>query len=131
MKSIVWFALGSVAVLAGCGPTAEEQRAMDQQRCGGFGFAPGTEAYATCMMKTAQQRQDEQAADQRAAADRAAAARRARDAQQAAQDRAARQNASSSASSSSSSSPSPFGPNPVDKVRDQIQKDLDKMQGSE
>jgi metal-dependent amidase/aminoacylase/carboxypeptidase family protein len=65
-------------LLAACGPTAEEQRAMDQQTCAGYGFAPGSEAMANCMMKTSQQRQAQQSADQRAAADRAAADQRAR-----------------------------------------------------
>jgi hypothetical protein len=63
--------------LAACGPTAEEQHAMDQQKCSGYGFQPGTDAYAHCMMNVSLQRQSEQAADQRAATDRWAADQRA------------------------------------------------------
>lgn len=74
--------------LAGCGPTAEEQRAMDAQRCAGFGNAPGTEAFANCLMGMSQQREAEGAADRRAAAARDAEDRRAREAQ-AAKDKAA------------------------------------------
>jgi len=76
----------SLLALAGCGPTAEEQAAMDQQACAGYGFAPGSQAMANCLMKTAQQRQAQQAADQRAAAARAAADQRTRDAARAQQD---------------------------------------------
>ena len=38
---------------------------MDQQQCVGFGFAPGSDGFATCMMRTSQQRQAEAAAHQR------------------------------------------------------------------
>ncbi len=76
----------TILLMAGCGPTAEEQAAMDQQSCSGYGFAPGTEAMANCLMRTAQQRQAQQAADQRASADRAAADQRARAAERAKQD---------------------------------------------
>lgn len=34
-----------------------EQRAADQQTCAGYGYRPGTNAFADCMMMTAQQRQ--------------------------------------------------------------------------
>jgi hypothetical protein len=46
-------ALGSLA----CCVSPEEQHAMDQQTCAGYGFAPGTDAFAHCMMSTAQQRE--------------------------------------------------------------------------
>src|ERR1700743_2940100 len=59
--------------LCGYGPSAEEQRAMDQQKCSGYGFQPGSNAYAHCLMNVSLQRESEQAADQRAAADRWAA----------------------------------------------------------
>jgi hypothetical protein len=39
---------------------------MDQQSCAGFGFQPGTDAFANCMMQTSQQRAAQDAADQRA-----------------------------------------------------------------
>jgi membrane protein involved in colicin uptake len=74
--------------LAGCGPTAEEQRAMDAHRCTGFGNVPGTDAFASCMMSVSQQRDAEEAADRRAASARADADQRAREAQ-AASDRVA------------------------------------------
>ena len=88
MKAIHLAVLGGMVLLWGCGPTAEEQRAMDQQRCAGFGFSPGTDNFAHCMMSVTQQREAQGAADQRAAADRAAADRRAQAADQAAKDRA-------------------------------------------
>ena len=129
MKSITWCMLATALLLAACGPSPAEQHAMDEQKCSGFGFPPGTDAFANCMMKTTQQREADQAANQRAAAARAAAEQRANDAEQA----AARNKAASQASSSSSSgsSSSPFGPSPVDQVRDSIQKDMDKMESGE
>jgi hypothetical protein len=129
MKTMHWLVLAPLVLMAGCGPSPEEQRAMDQQSCAGYGFPPGSDAFATCMMKTAQQRAAQQAADQRAAAAREAAEQRANAAQQAARAQAASQ--APSFSSSSSSSSSPFGPSPVDKVRDQIQNDIDKMSSGE
>ena len=128
--------LGTTVLIAGCGPTAEEQRAMDQQKCAGFGFAPGTDALAHCMMGVSQQRDAEAAADQRAAAAQAAADRRNQAAIKAAQDQADKdawdkrtgQGAYSSSPSSSSFS---LGPSPVDQVRDSIQKDMQKIEGSD
>jgi hypothetical protein len=38
---------------------------MDQQACTGYGFTLGTDAFANCMMTTAQKRQEQQAADRR------------------------------------------------------------------
>lgn len=55
-----------LAALAACGPTAEEQRAMDIQKCGGFGFTPNSEGFAGCMMSLSQQRDAQAAADHRA-----------------------------------------------------------------
>jgi hypothetical protein len=127
MKSTTWCMLGTILLLAGCGPSPEEQHAMDQQKCDGFGFPPGSDAFANCMMKVTQQREADQAANQRAAAARAAAEQRANDAEQA----AARSKAASEAPSSSSSGSSPFGPSPVDQVRDSIQKDLDNVQNAQ
>jgi hypothetical protein len=73
-------------LLAGC-VSPEEQRAMDQQTCAGYGFAAGTDAFANCMMTTAQKRQEQQAADRRQREQNAAIAAQAqrdRDAQAAA-----------------------------------------------
>ena len=138
MKLLCVAAIGMAAIVAGCGPTAEEQRTMDMQKCGGFGFAPGTDAFAHCMMGVSQQREAQQAADQRAAAAQAAANQRNQDLIKAAQDQADRdawdkrtgQGAYSSSSSSSSSS-SPFGTNPVDQIRNQIQQQQDKIESGE
>jgi len=76
-----------IALLAGCGPSPEEARAMqaaqrasDQERCAGFGFTPQSPEFANCMMQTANRREAREAADQRAAADRAAADQRSRQA---------------------------------------------------
>ena len=76
-----------VLLLIGCGPTAEEQRAADQQKCSGFGFQPGTESFAHCMMGVYSQREAQAAADRRAAQAQAAADRRFQDALKAANDR--------------------------------------------
>jgi hypothetical protein len=58
-------ALACVALLlAGC-VSPEKQRAMDEQTCAGYGFSQGTDAFANCMMTTAQKRQEQQAADRR------------------------------------------------------------------
>jgi hypothetical protein len=86
------------ALLSGCGPTAAEQRAMDEQKCHSFGFQFGTDAFATCLMNITQHREAEAAADRRAwQAQQAEAARKAQE--------AAQQNSSSS---SAGSSPSGF-----------------------
>ncbi len=69
--------------LAACGLSPEEQRAADQQGCVGYGFRPGTDAFAHCMMATTQQREAQQAADRRAQAAQAAQAERDRQAQEA------------------------------------------------
>jgi hypothetical protein len=52
------------ALAAGC-TSPEEQHAEDQQRCFGYGFQPGTDAFAHCMMATSLHREDQQAAYQR------------------------------------------------------------------
>jgi len=137
--------LGIIVLLAGCAPTAEQQAAMDaaqrakdQDKCTGFGFTPGTDAFAHCMMQIASQREAEAAAERRAAAARDAADRRAQDAAQAAKDRADRdawdrrtgQGAYSSSSPSAPPSSSSFSfPNPVDPIRDSINQDMRKMEG--
>lgn len=50
---------------AGCVST-EDQRAMDTEKCSSFGFQPGTDAFATCMMRQDSQR----AADEQRSLDR-------------------------------------------------------------
>ena len=141
-------AVGFSVLLAGCAPTAEQkaamdaaQRAKDQDKCAGFGFAPATDAFAHCMMQIASQRDAEAAADRRAAAARDAADRRASDAAQAAKDQADRDawdrrtgqgaySSSAPSSSAPSSSSSSFSfPNPVDPIRDSIDQDMRKMEG--
>lgn len=52
--------------IAGC-VSPEEQRAMDQRRCAGYGYQVGSDAFANCMMSTDQQRAAQNAADRRAA----------------------------------------------------------------
>lgn len=97
----------SVLLLAGC-VSPEEQRAMDQQQCSGYGFAPGSDAFANCLMRTSQQRDAQTAADRRAAAAQTAADQRARDAKDQADrdawDRETHQGKYSSSSSSSADS---------------------------
>ncbi len=64
MRRLVVGGLGLLAtLLAGC--NAEEQQKLDMQACTGYGFKPGTNEYATCMMQTAQNRAAQQAASQR------------------------------------------------------------------
>jgi hypothetical protein len=60
-RALAW--VGFVLLAACVSP--EQQRAADQQQCVGFGFAPGTDAFANCMLRISQQRQSEIAAQQR------------------------------------------------------------------
>ncbi|HET6185032.1 MAG TPA: hypothetical protein VFA03_15760 [Acetobacteraceae bacterium] len=65
MRIVTLAALCAVAfTLNGC-VSAEDQRLADQQACMNYGFRPGTDAFANCMMNTAQQRAAQQAAAQR------------------------------------------------------------------
>jgi hypothetical protein len=113
--------------------SAEEQHAMDQQKCTGFGFTTGTDAFAQSMMGIDSQREAQTAADRRAAADREAANQRAQAALKAAQDKADQdawdkktgQGAYSSSTSPGSSSVS--SPNPTDAVRNAVQQDIDNI----
>lgn len=52
--------------LAACSTTAEERRALDQQRCAGYGFNANSEAFANCLLTLDLDRR----ADQRARLDR-------------------------------------------------------------
>jgi hypothetical protein len=126
--------VGAVVLLSGCGPSPEEQHAMDQQKCAGFGFASGSDAFAHCMMTVNQQREAQDAADRRAAADRAAADKRAGYAAQAAKDKADRdawdKRTGQGAYASPGPSPAVFS-DPVDPIRKSIQDDMQKMEGSD
>lgn len=59
MKKVHISALAVLACfsLAGC-MTAEEKRAADNSTCSNYGFAPGTEAFANCMMQTSMARDE-------------------------------------------------------------------------
>ena len=111
---------------------AAAQRAQDQQRCAGFGFSPDTNAFASCMMNTANQRDAQAAADRRAAASQAAADQRAHAAQQAAKDAADRdawdrrtgQGIYSNSSPSLSFTPSSSPSNTPDAIGDSIERDM-------
>lgn len=60
MKASSWSVLAALAVaLSGCVSPAE-QKAMDTRQCEGYGFAQGTDAFANCMMTTANRRADQQ-----------------------------------------------------------------------
>jgi hypothetical protein len=98
-----------VGLLVGC-VSPEEQRAMDQQQCSGYGFTPGSDAFANCMMHTSQQRDAQTAADRRAADDRAAADRRAREAQDRADQDAWDKRTGQGTYANTPSSSSPSGP---------------------
>ncbi|WP_434627911.1 hypothetical protein [Chromobacterium sp. CV08] len=56
-------AIGAAALTACASP--EEIRAMDQRTCTGYGFQPGTDNYANCMMKQSDKR-DQESRDARA-----------------------------------------------------------------
>ena len=113
--------------LIGC-VSPEEQRAMDQRQCAGYGFTPGTDAFANCMISTSQQRDSQAAAHRWAGADREAADRRTKEA--AAANNPDRGLSPSTSTSSPSSSPSPFGPSPADAICDSIARDMQKIEGS-
>jgi hypothetical protein len=134
VKTIHLLAVAAVVLLTGCGPSPEQQHAMDQQRCAGFGFASGSDAFAHCMMTVNQQRDAQDAADRRAATDRAAADKRASDAAQAAKDKADRdawdKRTGQGAYASPGSSPAVFS-DPVDPIRNSIQDDMRKMEGAD
>ncbi|AXE31538.1 hypothetical protein DK842_17515 [Chromobacterium phragmitis] len=49
-------------ILAACA-SPEEIRAMDQRACSGYGFKPGTDTYANCMMKQADKRDQDMRAN--------------------------------------------------------------------
>jgi hypothetical protein len=109
MRTVSFSVLATaITLLAGC-VSPEEQRAMDQRQCSGYGFTPGTDAFANCMMNVTQQRDAQTAADRRAADDRAAADRRAREAKDQADrdawDKETQQGKYANTSSSSSSPP--------------------------
>jgi hypothetical protein len=56
-----WLILTALIALAAC---AEHDRAVDVDRCTGYGFRPGTDQFANCLMYVDQQRRS----DSRAAA---------------------------------------------------------------
>ncbi len=64
IKTVV--AVLAALALAACSTTAEERRALDQQRCAGYGFSPNSEAFANCLLTIDLDRR----ADQRARLDR-------------------------------------------------------------
>jgi len=62
MKRLYMVAAGLVAVglvgtmISGCAELEAQQRAADQAQCQGYGYQPGTDQFANCMMATQQQR---------------------------------------------------------------------------
>ncbi|MBA9070241.1 hypothetical protein FHR71_004005 [Methylobacterium sp. RAS18] len=49
--------IGACAIALSACVTAKEQQAMDRNQCAGFGFEPGTDGFALCMMGVVQQRE--------------------------------------------------------------------------
>ncbi len=98
---------------------------MDQQRCGGFGYQQGSQAFADCMMSVAQQRQAEQAAADRVAAANAAAQQR-----QEAAIRAGKDQADQDAWNHRTSSNPISSPDPVDPIRDSITSDMQRIENA-
>lgn len=62
MRSLGWVLIGGCALLVSGCVSPEQQRAMDRQKCGDFGFVPGTNAFAHCVMTVTQQREAQEAA---------------------------------------------------------------------
>ncbi len=58
-------ALALLLAAAGCGPTPQEQIAMDQGRCASFGLNFGSPDFGRCMMDLSFQRDQRQAEDSR------------------------------------------------------------------
>ncbi|MGD1827165.1 Lipoprotein [Chromobacterium violaceum] len=54
-------AIGAPILTACASP--EEIRAMDQQTCANYGFKPGTDTFANCMMKRSDKRADDMRAN--------------------------------------------------------------------
>lgn len=57
---VVALAMCVAAPMGGCADPAQvrtEQRADDQQRCSDYGYAPGTDAFADCMMHRSDRRE--------------------------------------------------------------------------
>lgn len=99
----------AISLLAGC-VSPEEQRGADRQTCSGYGFTPGTDAFAHCMMETSQQRDAQAANDRRAAAARDAADKQAQAAKDQADQDAWDRRTGQGKYAGSSSSPSPTSP---------------------
>ena len=152
-RGAIFCLFATASLLVACGPTPEQvaamasaQHAEDQNRCFGYGFQPGSNDFAHCMMNTSAQREYQQAQDRRMAAAQQAAAARQNAAIQAAKDAAAhdawdRQTGQGAYSHPSSNvpaysppqyptAPSSASSNPVDNVRDQIQREMDKSENA-
>ncbi len=99
----------ALCLMVGC-VSPEEQRAADQQTCAGYGFTPGSDGFAHCMMTTAQQRDAQAAADRRAAAARETADKQAQAAKDQADQDAWDKRTGQGKYSSSSSPPSSISP---------------------
>jgi hypothetical protein len=54
MRWLVW--VGLAVGLAGCAPTPEQLQAADQAQCAAYGFKPGKDGFAGCMMQQDQNR---------------------------------------------------------------------------
>ncbi|WP_455871809.1 hypothetical protein [Serratia proteamaculans] len=62
MKALPAMMTCLVVLLSGCVSPAE-QVSMDRSQCTGFGFTPGTDAFAQCMQNTAIHRDEMDVAD--------------------------------------------------------------------
>jgi hypothetical protein len=59
VRGLAFFAIGSIAVLAGCSTTQEDKArfaAADNEQCLSYGTTPGTPAYTDCRLKLDRQR---------------------------------------------------------------------------
>jgi predicted component of type VI protein secretion system len=57
------------ASAASCQTASPQQHAADQTKCAGYGYQPGTDQFANCMMKLDSRRQDQAASQQQNDAD--------------------------------------------------------------
>jgi hypothetical protein len=62
VRKVVSYAFGLVLLAASGCVSAEDQQTADRDKCSGFGFQQGTDAFASCMMNLSEQR-DQKADD--------------------------------------------------------------------
>lgn len=64
VRKLASFLFGCALLAASSCVSTEDQQAADQNKCSGFGFQQGTDAFANCMMNLSQEREERAADDQ-------------------------------------------------------------------